>query len=388
MRENATPSKNYRKKHKEPLIRITKRNDFSKGKATLIYTVAIIIALILCVSIIKSITGAAPLDVMKAVWSGAFGENVFSRSFWTTLRDTMLLFCVALGLTLAFKMRFWNIGAEGQILVGGLITAIIMLFLAGKMPQWLMFTIMVASSLLAGAIWGLIPAIFKARWKANETLFTLMMNYIATQLVAFCNIIWEKKEGSGVIGIINAYGAEHYGEGWISTNVGESIFGSGNYLIITVTVILLAFAVDFYIKRTKHGYELSVVGESENTAKYAGISVNRVIIRTMLISGAVCGLVGFMVVSGSSHTISVSTAGGRGFTAIIVSWLGKFNVYYMALVAFLLVFLNVGASEIATNFGLNQSMSDVLVGIIIFFILASDFFINYRIVIRSKEARQ
>ena len=141
----------------------------------------------------------------------------------------------------------------------------------------------------------------------------------------------------------------------------------------------------YYLKKTKHGYEIAVVGESENTARYAGINVKKVIIRTMAISGALCGLTGFLLVSGSSHTISTNTAGGRGFTAIIVSWLAKFNPYIMLLISFFLVFLDNGAVQIASQYGLNESASEVMTGIVLFFLIGCEFFLNYRVVFRGKH---
>ena len=147
-------------------------------------------------------------------------------------------------------------------------------------------------------------------------------------------------------------------------------------------MLALTLALYLYMRFSKHGYEIAVVGESENTARYAGINVSRVILRTMAISGAICGLAGFVIVSGCSHTISTSTAGGRGFTSIIVSWLSKFNPFMMILVSFFLVFMEKGAMEIATQFKLNESASDVITGIILFFILGCEFFCNYRVSMR------
>lgn len=141
-----------------------------------------------------------------------------------------------------------------------------------------------------------------------------------------------------------------------------------------------------YMKRTKHGYEIAVVGESENTARYAGINVGKVIVRTVGISGGIAGLAGFILVSGSSHTISTSTAGGRGFTAIIVAWLAKFNVWAMAVIAFLLVFMQQGAIQIATQYNLNENASEVITGIILFFVIGCEFFINYKLEFRKKHS--
>ena len=142
------------------------------------------------------------------------------------------------------------------------------------------------------------------------------------------------------------------------------------------TALGLGFSRDI----SKHGYEISVVGDSENTARYAGISVRRVTIRTMAISGAICGLAGYIAVAGVGHTISTTTAGGRGFTAIIVAWLAQFNSFVMILISFLLVFLQKGAVQIASQFNLNDYASNIITGIILFFILGSEFFINYRLI--------
>ncbi len=378
--------KAHEKAQKEPLLRIAKVDSMPMWKSWLIHILFFVLAFAVYLLIIYLFTGALPAAVLRSMFTGAFGSSFFSRSMWTTIRDTMLLLGVGLALTLAFKMRFWNIGGEGQILIGGLATAIVMMFATGHLPTWALFTAMIAASLIAGAVWGLIPAVFKAKWNTNETLFTLMMNYIAIQLISFCNIIWEKKAGAGTIGTINGdMNTEYYQTGWMSTTWGKSLFGDGNYMIVFLVILVIAILVSIYLKRTKQGYELNVVGESENTARYAGINVKHVIVRTMILSGMLCGFIGFLIVSGSSHTISTNTASNRGFTAIIVSWLGKFNVWYMALISFVLVLFEVAAEGVATDFGLSVSMSDVLVGIVLFFILASDFFVNYRIRLRGSE---
>ena len=237
-----------------------------------------------------------------------------------------------------------------------------------RLPNALLILIMLVASILGGIIWGLIPAVFKAKWNTNESLFTLMMNYIAIQLVSFAIMVWVPS-GSSVMGLVNA-----------STNAGwlPDLFGQ-KYLINILIVAFLTVAMFIYLRSSKHGYELAVVGESENTARYIGIDVKKVIIRTMILSGAICGLAGFLLVSGTNHTISKDLAGGNGFTAIMVSWLAKFNPIYMILTSFLLAFLERGANEIATVFGLDQAFSDILTGIILFFIIGSEFFINYQL---------
>ena len=292
------------------------------------------------------------------------------------LQNLAILLCISLAVTPAFKMRCWNIGAEGQVLAGALAVAACMILIGDSVPNWLLIVIMAAAGIAAGAVWAFIPAFFKARWNTNETLFTLMMNYVATQLVAYFIIIWEVPKGAGKVGIIN----QSTMAGWLPQ------IGSNKYLLNILIVAVLTVLMYVYLRYSKHGYEISVVGESERTARYVGIKVERVIMRTLLLSGAICGVAGLLLVAGTDHTITTTLAGGRGFTAVMVSWLAKFSPVFMVFTSLLLVFLSEGASEISTDFGLNSSFGDILTGIILFFIIGSEFFISYKLNFR-KPAR-
>ena len=361
-------------------MRIVKRN--AKGsamptwKAWGIRGIGLALSLVVCAIVIFLIVNLNPLKVYVSMWGGAFGTG---KRIWITARDCMILTCIAISLAPAFKMRFWNIGAEGQMLVGGIATAFWMINFAGKMPNWLLMVCMVATALVCGGIWGLIPGFFKARWNTNETLFTLMMNYIAIKLTSFCVAKWENPFGSNSVGVINRESKI----GWIGNMFSDGFNNDFGWSILIVLV--LAVLMYIYMRRTKHGYEIAVVGDSENTARYAGIRVRNVYVRTMALSGAICGFAGFLAVSSASHTISVDTAGGRGFTAIIVAWLAKMNPFVMILISALLTFLDKGAIQIASDFGLNDYASKIITGIILFFILGSEFFINYRISFGSKK---
>lgn len=357
---------------KEPLVHLSKREDMSMGMRWVVRLVAVLLSLIVCAGFIYVIIKMNPVEVYEGIVAGAVGTT---RRFWVTMRDALTLLCVSVAVTPAFKMRFWNIGAEGQILVGCTASAALMIYAGGALPTGLLLLLMFVASFIAGAIWGVIPSFFKAKWNTNETLFTLMLNYVAMQIVTFCIVYWENPAGSNSVGIINA-GTK---AGWL-----PQLFGL-DYGWNVVIVFLLTLFMYIYLKRTKHGYEIAVVGESENTARYAGINVARTIIRTVGISGGIAGLAGFILVSGSSHTISTSTAGGRGFTAIIVAWLAKFNVWIMAVIAFLLVFMQQGAIQIASQYNLNENASDVITGIILFFVIGCEFFINYRLEFRKKH---
>jgi simple sugar transport system permease protein len=355
---------------KEPLVRIAKRDMIPAWKGILFRFAAILAALILDAVFIYFVTGLDPIGVYSAMFQGTFGGAKLMRFKWA-IEETAKLLIVSLALAPAFKMRFWNVGGEGPVLVGALWTAFCMINFSA-MPPYLLFPVMAAGAIIFGALWGLVPAIFKAKFSTNETLFTLMMNYIAIQLVAFTTSIWRGNNSS--LGVINMDSKA----GWFPVLFGDR---SGINLIVAAVLTILMF---IYLKYSKHGYEISVVGESENTARYAGINVSKVILRTMALSGALCGVAGFMIVSGGSQTVSTASAGGRGFDAIIVAWLSKFNAFYMVLTSFLLVFLEKGAKQIASTYSImNDYASDIISGIILFFIIGCEFFLNYKLIFRT-----
>ena len=355
---------------KEPFVRMVKRDEVSIRKKIAIRAIAILAALVVDGIFLFLVTGLNPLGVYGVMFTASFGS--FMKFKWV-LRDVATLLIVGIALAPAFKMRFWNIGAEGQILMGGLMSAVCMIYLGDLLPNWLLLLVMLVTSVLCGALWAFIPAVFKAIWNTNETLFTLMMNYVATSIVACCTNFF--RGDNAKMALINM-GSK---KGWFPDILGQ------RYTINILVVLALVILMYIYLKYTKHGYEISVVGESENTARYAGIDVKKVMIRTISISGAICGLAGYLILAGKDMSLSTATAGGNGFTAIIVAWLAKFNTFYMALISFLLVFLDKGASDIASAFQINDYLADIVTGIILFFILGSEFFINYKLIFRSSK---
>ena len=368
-------------KTREPLFHIVKRTDIPFWKGWLIRIAAVLAALVVCGIIIVALTGKNPFEMYQYMFEGSFKTE---RKFWKMLQDLAMLLCVALAVTPAFKMRFWNIGAEGQVLIGGLGAAICMKLLGddgAQLSNELLLPITILTAVVFGAIWGVIPAIFKANWNTNETLFTLMMNYIAIQIIAYFTFIWSS--GSNTVGKINA--ESH--AGWLQ--LPKSVDKSG-YLLNIIIVVALTVLMFLYLRYSKQGYEISVVGESVNTARYIGVNVKKVIIRTMLISGALCGIAGLLLVAGTDQSITAETAGGRGYTAIMVSWLAKFNPFYMIITAFIVVFLQRGADELQTQTEriINADFADILIAIIIFFIIGCEFFINYQIKFRSRKQKE
>ena len=335
---------------------------------------AIILALLVCALVTTVLTGENPLSIYGTILKGAFGT---ARKSWTTWENVAILLGISLAVTPAFKMRFWNIGAEGQVLIGCLASATCMITLGDKIPNGLLLVIMFVASLGMGALWGFLPGFFKAKWNTNETLFTLMMNYIAMQLASFFIIIWEVPKGAGKIGIIN----QSTRAGWLP-ELGNA------YLLPILIVAIMTGLMYIYLQYSKHGYEIAVVGESQRTASYAGIKVDRVIIRTMVLSGALCALMGFMMTAGVDHTLTTTIVDSRGFTAVMVSWMSKFNPFIMIAASLLLVTMDRGAGEISTAFSLNQSFADILTGIILFFIIATEFFITYKVTLRKSSKKE
>lgn len=364
---------NVVKKSHEPLIHMTKRDDISSAKAWLIRFAAILLGLLL-VGIISSImVGKSFFKVYDIMFTGVFGRLLEGKTtlLWRFLQQTAILLCLSLAVTPAFRMRFWNCGAEGQALIGGLAAMICMMKIGNAVPNAVLLLIILVCSVLAGAIWGMIPALFHAKYKTNETLFTLMMNYVATQIVAYYVVLTTAGDGSNIIKPVSA--------GNLPVLFGEK------YLLNILVVAVLMVAMYVYLKYSKHGYEIIVVGESRNTARYIGINVKKVIIRTMLISGAVCGIAGMLLVSGTDHSINTNTVGGQGFTAIMISWLGQFNPFIMAAMAGLVTFLETGAAKIADTFFLNSSYADIVSGIVILFVVGCEFFIRYTVRFRHSK---
>ncbi len=360
--------KQHERKQHEPLFHIVKRDNLTLGKKALIYAIALIGGLLLS-SLVCTVfsKNGNPISFFEAIFSGAFSSE---RKIWLLARDTALLLGVSLALVPAFKMKFWNLGGNGQVLIGCLSTVACMYYLGGKLPDGVVILLMVITSILSGAIWAFLPAFFKALFNTNESLFTLMLNYIAQGLVMVCINAWVKT-GSGVL-IPISYA--HIPE----------IFNK-YFLIIAVFLIVCIF-IHIYLKYSKHGYEISVVGESQNTAKYIGINVKKVIIRTMILSGALCGLVGLFIGGAVHYSVDPSYANNMGFTGIMTAWLANFNPLMMLFSCLFISFISKGMAQVRQDFLFtNEAIANLVIGLIYFCVIACSFFITYRVVFRKKE---
>lgn len=349
-------------------IRISKRAEVGTKKAVLFRAVSVAAAIIAGGLFILCI-GYDPFSVYGTIIKGAFST---SMAFQATVKVMIPLLISSLGVTLAFKMKFWNIGAEGQIIAGAICASYFALFHA-DLPHFLLMIIMFAAGIIGGGLYGLIPAFFKAKFGTNETLFTLMLNYIALYVIVWLRDgAWADPESGGFPKIAR----------FVSNAQLDKVGGIQVGWIIGLILTVIVF---IYLKYTKHGYEISVVSESHATARYAGMNPKKIMLRTMFLSGAVCGIAGMVQATGSDMTLATSVAGGVGFTAIIVAWLAQLEPIAILIVSFLFAVLEKGSSVMQSTFGLSTYCADVLQGIILFFVLAGEFFIRYKFVVNGKE---
>ena len=350
---------------KTPLIRLAKRDAMPAWQVWCIRGSSFIAAILLG-ALIFLVLGNNPISAYGTILSGSLGKSTAIRQ---TVKIAIPLLGTALAIAPCFKMRFWNIGAEGQITAGAVAASYFALFWAYRLPGPALILVMAAAGAVAGGIWALVPAFFKAKWGTNETLFTLMMNYIIIGVVRWLQGgPWEGRPGSQIIPQFD------------SKAVLPKVLGvhCGWIIVLVLTVVMF-----IYMKYTKQGYEIAVIGESENTARYAGMNVGAIIMRTMFLSGAISGLVGFIVASGANNTLYDGVAAGVGFTAITVAWLAQLNPFAMIGISALLAVLEKGADTLQTRMNVPASISDIITGIFLFCMLGCEFFINYRLILRG-----
>ncbi|NCA66953.1 MAG: ABC transporter permease [Clostridia bacterium] len=355
---------------REPLIRIAKRGDIKRGKAVMLYTFSVLFAIVIG-GIFISFIGVNPFRFYTEVFLGCFKSRIY---FFGLIRTIMPLLITSIGISFAFKMKFWNIGAEGQFIIGAVCATAVGLFLADSLSHWLLITLMFVAGAVGGGVYGLITAVFKVQFGTNETLLTLMFNYIALYIVQYLT----KVDGFRVEGSrpgIKVFSAN----AWL-----DQIGGIDITIIFCIVIVFAAFV---YFRFTKHGYEVMIVGESQNTARYAGMNVKKIVLRTMFLSAAIIGVAGMFQASGSAtgHQLTVGITGGVGWTAIIVAWLAKLNPFGILAVSVLMGILKKGSEVANSSLGVSTAVSDILQSIILFSVLAFDFFINYRVIIKPNK---
>ena len=356
---------------KEPRYHLSRKQNTSGGFKFSVRFLAVLISFIIVITVFSIIGKFSPGSTISYMFEGNYGTRQNSDQ---TLLNIFMLFVLALALAPAFKMKYWNTGALGQALIGNACAGVVIYKLGPHIDNnFLLLFIAFITAIIGGAIWGVIPGIFKAKFNSNETLFTLMMNYVAIQIVKI--VIELLKEGAQSLSP-SLYGKFNY--------IGS--FEYGWPLIITILVALFIY---IYLGFTKHGYEIAVLGESPNTAKYAGINTTAVIIRTAAISGALCAICGF-IYAGATQTVSAESDGGFGFTSIIVTWSSHFSVIAMFIISFLIIFLKMGSDGVKNKASqyMNGYASYIAVGIFLFFLIGCEFFLNFKFVPNSEIARK
>ena len=362
---------------REPLLRIAKRDALPLWKNWAIRLAAVVLALLVCAVVVYATVKLSPLKVYAAMWSGAFGTV---RRSWVTVRDSMLLLCVGIGLAPAFKMRFWNIGGKGQFIVGAIVAAVVAFKAGAVLPGAVTLLLMCLAAMAAAGAYGAIAAALKVRFGTNETLLTLMLNYIALYALIFLgetkaewNFLLNPESVRPTFGSFAS----------LASFPGISI-GKFNLNVCVILTFVIGVLVFIYLKYTKHGYEIAVVGDSVGTARYAGIKVNRVVLRTVFLSACLIGLAAAFKV-GTAGILSTAITDDVGWTGVIVAWLAKLNTVGIFLVSALIGVLDYGSTVAASSFSaVDSSFANMLQGVILFTVLTADFLIRFRVVIARK----
>lgn len=327
---------------------------------------SIVMALIVG-AVIVWLSGENPGQVYRKMFDGAFGSG-YQRS--ETIVKMIPLLLTGLGVSVAFRMQLWNIGGEGQFYFGAVFATWVALYGLPDAAKWVVIPAMMVAGMLGGALWGAIPGLLRGYLGVNETITSLMLNYVAIQIAEWLvHGSWKNPLGFGFPGT-RVFGPNTYLPVWGTTRVHLG-------LLFGIVAVVLLFLV---LQRTRWGYELSVAGSSERVARYAGMATARNMVIVMVVSGALCGLAGMAELAGISHSLQRDISPGYGYTAIIVAWLGRLNPFGILLVAYLLAALLVGGEQIQLSLGLPSAIAPMLQGIILFFLLGGDLLTRYRVV--------
>lgn len=371
-------------KVKEPLVRVVKRDRIHPLLKVAFYLLAILLALTVGGVLLFAI-GVNPLVLYKDMFTiGMLGSRFAYKSIEGLLTMFIPLLITSLALSLSFKMRFWNIGGEGQFIIGALAAATVALKFGNTMPSFSLLVLMFLASMLCAGLYGGIVALLNVRFRTNETLLTLMLNYIALYLLRFfgeTQAPWNFYLSDESVRPV----FQKFPEAAFMPTIS---IGKFSLNVSFIFAILICVGVYFYLKKTKHGYEISVVGDSTNTARYAGMNVPKIIVRTMFLSAALIGLAGGFYVSGAK-VLSTSVTNNVGWTGIIVAWLAKLNTFAVFGVSLLISIMQYGVQAASTQFPIiDSNFADLLQGIILFFVLAADFFIRFKLVFRKSAKKQ
>lgn len=354
------------------MLKISKRGELPKNREGLIRTIAIALSIV-CAGLVIMVLGFNPITVFREIVVGALGTEMRIQQ---TIIKAIPLLITSLGILVAFKMKFWNIGGEGQIMMGAFGAALVALNAPATLPAPVTLIAMALVAMICGGIWAFIPAFFKARFGTNETIFTLMMNYIAIKWVTYLQYgPWKDPGAQGFPKIAN----------FEANAVLPKLFGVHIGWMIAILFVVLVY---IFINHTKKGYEITVVGESIETARYAGMNIKSIIITSMLISGGLCGLTGMIQASAIERTLTASLSGGYGFTAIITTWLGRLSAPIIMIVCISFAILLQGGAYLQIAMSVPSSVADMIQGIILFFVLGSEFFLQYKVSFNTRSVKK
>jgi general nucleoside transport system permease protein len=327
------------------------------------------------VGIIFLTKGINPFFAIAKIFTASFGSWY---GFSETITKAIPLVLIGSGLAVAYQARFWNIGAESQLLFGAIFATWVGLNWAPFLPRPLAVTAMLLAGFIGGALWGVIPALFKVRFGISEVISTLMMNYIANEFVKFLVVgPWK--------------GASKGGYPYTDDLPESGTFALMGYSRISLMMMILALAVAlvlcFLVYKSRFGYEIRVIGENTEAARYAGIDFFRSSLLIMVISGGVAGLAGVGEIGAIHHHLSYpeTISGGYGFTAIIVAWLGRLNPAFAILSGIFFAGIIVGGDAIQITMNLPAATVNVFNGLILTFLIMGDFFMSHRVRITGRK---
>lgn len=348
-------------------LAIERREATSRAMVVIVPIFSFIISLILG-AIVLALSNANPFQAYLAMVDGAFGN---ARRFQYTIVEALPLLMCGLGVGVAFRLKFWNIGGEGQYVWGAIGITWVMLFWT-FLPSWLLLPVGLLVGSLLGAIWAGVPGILKAQWSVDETLTTLMLNYVAIGLAEYLYInAWKAPFG-------NMGTVEFPRETWIPSFWGK--VHSGIFIALALVVILW-----FVLYKTRWGFELNMIGKNRRAAEYLGVSIKRNMVLAMLLSGAICGLAGSMNTAAIAHRLTKGVDAGYGFTGIIIAWMAGLNPFASIIVAMVMAMLTTGADALQIAMRLPESVGDVLQGLVLIPLLAGSIFTEHKLLLIRKE---
>jgi simple sugar transport system permease protein len=353
-------------------IKIEKRTEQSYALSFVVVLVSVVLGLA-AVGAIFAIKGINPFYALYRIFSGSFG-SVYGLE--ETITKAIPLIIISSGLALAFRARFWNVGAEGQLLCGAIPATYIALKFGGVLPAVIVIPLMFIFGFLGGALCGMSTALLKEKFRINEVISTLMINYIIAELVQY--LVYGPWKGKSQWGF-------PYTDNFPSSACLPVIGYTRIHYPTLIIAVACALLVYLLMKKTRFGYEIKVIGESPDAARYAGIDFFRTSLGIMFISGGLAGIAGVGEVAGIHHHLTYpwTISSGYGFTSIIVVALAKNNSLIAVFTSIFFAGILVGGDTIQTSLQMPFSTINIFNGIILFFAITGDYFLTHRIVIKK-----